>query len=111
MLDAYQESLLIFCGINLIAAFSFYLPFKTGQVSLGQAGFMGVGAYAAGIITTKLGLTFRSAGDQRGGCGHCRHHGRISGTQDQGYLSPAADARLRADRSGGGAHLGLYGRP
>ncbi len=58
MLDAYQESLLIFFGINLIAAFSFYLPFKTGQVSLGQAGFMGVGAYAAGIITTKLGLNF-----------------------------------------------------
>jgi len=58
MLDAYQESLLIFCGINLIAAFSFYLPFKTGQVSLGQAGFMGVGAYAAGIITTKLGFNF-----------------------------------------------------
>ncbi len=58
MLDAYEESLLIFFGINLIAAFSFYLPFKTGQVSLGQAGFMGVGAYAAGIITTKLGLDF-----------------------------------------------------
>lgn len=58
MLDAYQESLLIFCGINMIAAFSFYLPFKTGQVSLGQAGFMGVGAYAAGIITTKLGYNF-----------------------------------------------------
>lgn len=57
-MDAYQESLLIFAGINLIAAFSFYLPFKTGQVSLGQAGFMGVGAYAAGIITTKLGLNF-----------------------------------------------------
>lgn len=58
MFDPYIDSLLIFAGINLIAAFSFYLPFKTGQVSLGQAGFMGVGAYAAGIITTKLGLPF-----------------------------------------------------
>jgi branched-chain amino acid transport system permease protein len=58
MLDKYQESLLIFFGINLIAAYSFYLPFKTGQVSLGQAGFMGVGAYASGIITTKLGMSF-----------------------------------------------------
>ena len=55
MFDPYIDSLLIFAGINLIAAFSFYLPFKTGQVSLGQAGFMGVGAYAGGIITTKLG--------------------------------------------------------
>lgn len=58
MIDPYFESLLIFFGISLIGAFSFYLPFKTGQVSLGQAGFMGVGAYAAGIVTVKWGLPF-----------------------------------------------------
>jgi branched-chain amino acid transport system permease protein len=56
--DAYVQSLLVFTGINIIAAFSFYMPFKTGQVSLGQAGFMGVGAYAAGIITVKFGLPY-----------------------------------------------------
>jgi branched-chain amino acid transport system permease protein len=56
--DAYIQSLLVFTGINIIAAFSFYVPFKTGQVSLGQAGFMGVGAYAAGIITVKFGLPY-----------------------------------------------------
>ncbi len=49
---------MVFTGINLILAFSFYVPLKTGQVSLGQAGFMGVGAYASGIITVKLGLPF-----------------------------------------------------
>ncbi len=58
MIDEYIRSVLIFAGINVIAAFSFYVPFKTGQISLGQAGFMGVGAYAAGIVTAKLGLPF-----------------------------------------------------
>jgi len=58
MLDAFIQSQLVFLGINIIAAFSFYLPFKTGQVSLGQAGFMGIGAYASGIITVKFGLPF-----------------------------------------------------
>lgn len=58
MFDQYVQSLMIFTGISIIAAFSFYLPFKTGQVSLGQAGFMAIGAYAAGIITKKLGLPF-----------------------------------------------------
>ena len=58
MIDEYIESVLIFAGINIIAAYSFYVPFKTGQISLGQAGFMGIGAYASGIITAKLGLPF-----------------------------------------------------
>ncbi len=46
MFDEYIESVLIFTGIHIIAAYSFYVPFKTGQISLGQAGFMAVGAYA-----------------------------------------------------------------
>ena len=58
MFDEYIRSVLIFAGIHVIAAYSFYVPFKTGQISLGQAGFMGVGAYAAGIVTAKLGLPF-----------------------------------------------------
>ena len=58
MFDEYVRSVLIFAGIHVIAAYSFYVPFKTGQISLGQAGFMGVGAYAAGIVTAKLGLPF-----------------------------------------------------
>ena len=58
LLDGYTRSILIFAGINVIAAYSFYVPFKTGQVSLGQAGFMAVGAYAAAIATQKFGLPF-----------------------------------------------------
>lgn len=58
LLDGYTRSILIFTGIHIIAAYSFYVPFKTGQVSLGQAGFMAVGAYASGIMTVKFGLPF-----------------------------------------------------
>jgi branched-chain amino acid transport system permease protein len=61
LFDGYTRSILIFAGINVIAAYSFYAPFKTGQVSLGQAGFMAVGAYASAILTTKFGLPFAVA--------------------------------------------------
>jgi len=58
LIDAYTQSILVFTGISIIAAYSFFVPFKTGQVSLGQAGFMAVGAYMSGIITQKFGLPF-----------------------------------------------------
>ena len=61
LLDGYTRSLLIFAGINVIAAYSFYLPYKTGQVSLGQAGFMAIGAYACAILTQKFGIPFAVA--------------------------------------------------
>jgi branched-chain amino acid transport system permease protein len=61
LLDGYTRSLLIFAGINVIAAYSFYAPYKTGQVSLGQAGFMAVGAYASAILTHKFGIPFGAA--------------------------------------------------
>jgi branched-chain amino acid transport system permease protein len=58
LLDGYTRSILIFAGINVMAAYSFYVPFKTGQVSLGQAGFMAVGAYASAILTAKFAIPF-----------------------------------------------------
>jgi branched-chain amino acid transport system permease protein len=61
LLDGYTRSLLIFPGIHVIAAYSFYLPYKTGQVSLGQAGFMAIGAYASAILTQKFGVPFAAA--------------------------------------------------
>jgi branched-chain amino acid transport system permease protein len=61
VLDGYTRSILIFAGINVIAAYSFFAPFKTGQVSLGQAGFMAVGAYASAILTQKFGVPFGAA--------------------------------------------------
>ena len=61
LIDNYTQSILIFTGINIIAAYSFFAPFKTGQVSLGQAGFMAIGAYASAIMTQKMGLPFALA--------------------------------------------------
>ena len=58
LLDGYTQSILIFAGINVIAAYSFFAPFKTGQISIGQAGFMAVGAYASATLTQKFGLPF-----------------------------------------------------
>lgn len=61
LFDGYTRSILVFAGVNIIAAYSFYAPFKTGQVSLGQAGFMAIGAYASAILTRKFGLPFAAA--------------------------------------------------
>ena len=58
LIDGYTQSILIFMGINIVAAYSFFAPFKTGQVSIGQAGFMAVGAYASAVFTQKFGLPF-----------------------------------------------------
>ena len=54
----YLISVLIIAGIYIIMALSFYLPFMTGQISLGQAGFMSIGAYAAAVCTAKLGIPY-----------------------------------------------------
>src|SRR5947209_20547371 len=61
LFDNYTQQILIFTGINVIAAFSFFAPFKTGQVSLGQAGFMAIGAYASAVFTQKFGLPFAAS--------------------------------------------------
>lgn len=36
-------------GLNILTGF-------TGQISLGQAGFMAIGAYGSGLLTNELGL-------------------------------------------------------
>ena len=61
LIDGYTQSILIFTGISVIAAYSFFAPFKTGQVSLGQAGFMAVGGYASAVLTQKFGVPFAAA--------------------------------------------------
>jgi branched-chain amino acid transport system permease protein len=51
MLSAYAESLAVFLGINVLMAFSVYLPSSTGLISLGQGGFMAIGAYGSAVLT------------------------------------------------------------
>jgi branched-chain amino acid transport system permease protein len=53
--DPYYMTVIIFIGINITMATSLNLINGfTGQFSLGHAGFMGVGAYIAAIISTYL---------------------------------------------------------
>jgi branched-chain amino acid transport system permease protein len=51
MFDQYTESVLIFTGINIILALSLYLPISAGLLSLGQGGFMAIGAYTSSWLT------------------------------------------------------------
>ena len=47
MISTYTAGLLADIGILLLGATSVYVILSTGQLSLGNAGFMGIGAYAA----------------------------------------------------------------
>src|SRR6201997_5395958 len=58
MLDPYTESVLIFTGINIVLALGLYLPVSAGLLSLGQGGFMAIGAYTAAYLTTELQWPF-----------------------------------------------------
>jgi branched-chain amino acid transport system permease protein len=45
-------------ALNLIGATSLHLIIRTGHVSLGHAGFMGIGGYAATLTLMRLGWSF-----------------------------------------------------
>jgi len=61
MLDPYIESILIFSGINIVLALSLYLPVSAGLLSLGQGGFMAIGAYVSGYMTSVMDWPFAVA--------------------------------------------------
>lgn len=48
-------------GINVILAYSVYASFMTGQVSIGQAAFFGIGAFVAASLTVLGGFDLASA--------------------------------------------------
>lgn len=45
-------------GINGLLALSMYVVMAVGQLSLGQAAFMGIGAYTGALLSLKLHLPF-----------------------------------------------------
>jgi branched-chain amino acid transport system permease protein len=51
-------TMLIFSGIWAIVAMGFTLVLRTGQFSLGQAGFMAIGGYAYAVLIAKLAFPF-----------------------------------------------------
>jgi branched-chain amino acid transport system permease protein len=55
VISPYLEDVLIQLGINVILALSLYFPLSAGQLSLGQGGFMAIGAYLASWLTATLG--------------------------------------------------------
>jgi branched-chain amino acid transport system permease protein len=65
--NPYFLDIAVSCGINVTLAVSLNLiNGYTGQFSLGHAGFMGVGAYAAAVITTMFGAVLLGMlGDQQ----------------------------------------------
>jgi branched-chain amino acid transport system permease protein len=61
MLSPYFEDVLIQLGINMILGLSLYFPLAAGQLSLGQGGFMAVGAYTASWLTVAMGWPWPAA--------------------------------------------------
>ncbi len=51
MLGGYWESVAIFMGINCLMGVSLYIPMTAGLISLGQGGFMAIGAYVCAVLT------------------------------------------------------------
>ena len=55
-MSTYYAGLLADTGILLLGALSVYIILATGQLSLGNAGFMGIGAYATSYLTVEMGV-------------------------------------------------------
>ncbi|ALS24315.1 MULTISPECIES: branched-chain amino acid ABC transporter permease [Paenibacillus] len=55
-LNPYTLQVFTFLFLNLILAISIYITLSTGQLSLGHAGFMSIGAYTASIATKSADL-------------------------------------------------------
>ena len=60
-MSTYYAGLLADVGILLLGALSVYIILATGQLSLGNAGFMGIGAYITSYLTVNAGLPISSA--------------------------------------------------
>ena len=56
MINPYYLQVASFILINILLGISIYITLSTGQLSLGNAGFMSIGAYASALLTSKLGV-------------------------------------------------------
>ncbi|MEK9199112.1 branched-chain amino acid ABC transporter permease [Ureibacillus sp. FSL E2-3493] len=55
-INPYHLQIASFILINILLAISVYVPLSSGQLSLGSAGFMGVGAYTSALLTIHFDL-------------------------------------------------------
>lgn len=54
--NQYYLQIAIFVLVNAVLGVSIYMTLSTGQLSLGNAGFMSIGAYTGAILSVKAGL-------------------------------------------------------
>lgn len=52
-MSGYLTGVLVVLAFNVIAAYAVYLPLAAGQLNLGIAGFMAIGAYASAFLTNE----------------------------------------------------------
>lgn len=55
-LNPYYLQIIVFALINIINALSVFFALSTGQITLGTAGFMSVGAYTSAVLTMQYDL-------------------------------------------------------
>jgi branched-chain amino acid transport system permease protein len=55
-MSVYMQGVVALMGVNILMALSVYAIISTDQVSLGNAGFMAIGAYTSAYLTVKTGL-------------------------------------------------------
>ena len=60
-MSGYFSGLLALFAINIIVAYSVFIPASAGLLNLGAAGFVLVGGYTAGALTSQLDLPLWSA--------------------------------------------------
>lgn len=60
-MSTYEAGLLADTGILLLGALSVYVILATGQLSLGNAGFMGIGAYVTSYLTVNVNVPITAA--------------------------------------------------
>jgi branched-chain amino acid transport system permease protein len=56
--DQYYQHLIILTGLSIITTLSLNLILTTGQLSIAQAAFMGIGAYSSALLVMKTGISF-----------------------------------------------------
>ena len=56
MISGYLSGILAQLAINIVIAYSVFLPAAAGLLNLGAAGFVLIGGYVAGGLTLKLGV-------------------------------------------------------
>jgi len=60
-MSGYLTGVLVVLAFNVMAAYAVYLPLAAGQLNLGIAGFMAIGAYASAFLTNEFGWSMWTA--------------------------------------------------